>query len=54
MKLESLVTVNQNVTVNMFLGLVLTARQVMGVGGARSYLSQPSGADNQGETNNWD
>ncbi len=31
MKLELLVIVNQNVTVNMFLGLVLTARQGMGV-----------------------
>ncbi len=35
MKLESLVTVNQNVTVNTFLGLVLTARQVMRAGNTR-------------------
>ena len=31
MKLESLVIVNQNVTVNTFPGLVLTARHTMGV-----------------------
>ena len=35
MKLESLVIVNQNVTVNTFSGLVLTARQVKGVGSTR-------------------
>ena len=32
MKLESLVIVNQNVTVNTFPGLVHTARHTMGVG----------------------
>jgi hypothetical protein len=32
MKLESLVIVNQNVTVNTFPGLVHTARHVMEVG----------------------
>ena len=31
MKLESLVIVNQNVTVNLFLGLVHTARHATGV-----------------------
>ena len=36
MKLESLVIVNQNVTVNTFPGLVHTARHTMGVGYARS------------------
>ena len=36
MKLESLVIVNQNVTVNTFPGLVHTARQTRGVGNARS------------------
>ena len=36
MKSESLVIVNQNVTVNTFPSLVLTARQVRGVGSARS------------------
>ena len=32
MKMESLVIANQNVAVNMFLGLVHTARQTMGIG----------------------
>ncbi len=35
MKLESLVIVNQNVTVNTFPGLVHTARHTMEVGGAQ-------------------
>ena len=36
MKLESLVIVDQHVTVNTFPSLVLTARQLKGVGSARS------------------
>jgi hypothetical protein len=36
MKLESLVIVDQNATVNTFPGLVHTARQAMEAGGARS------------------
>ena len=36
MKLESLVIVNQNVTVNTFPGLVHTARHTMGAGNAQS------------------
>ena len=36
MKLESLVIVDQNATVNTFPGLVHTARHTMGVGNARS------------------
>ena len=36
MKLESLVIVDQNATVNTFSGLVHTARHVMGVGCTRS------------------
>ncbi len=36
MKLESLVIANQNVAVNVSLGLVLTAHQRMEAGGARS------------------
>ncbi len=36
MKSESLVIVNQNVTVNTFPGLVHTARHTMGVGCSRS------------------
>ena len=35
MKLESLVIANQNVAVNLYLGLVHTARHVPGVGLAR-------------------
>ena len=35
MKLESLVIVDQNATVNTFSGLVLTARHIKGVGNAR-------------------
>ena len=50
MKLELLVIVNQNVTVNVFLGLVLTARH--GMGG--SNIGSPS--DNMGvhgRTTDW-
>ena len=36
MKLESLVIVDQHATVNTFSSLVLTARQLKGVGGTRS------------------
>ena len=36
MKLESLVIVNQNVTVNTFPGVVHTGRHAMGVGNTRS------------------
>ncbi len=36
MKLESLVIVDQNATVNTFPGLVHTARHTMGAGSARS------------------
>jgi hypothetical protein len=38
MKLELLVIVDQNATVNTFPGLVHTARQAMEVGGTRSRL----------------
>ena len=37
MKLESLVIVNQNVTVNTFPGIVHTARHAMGIGNTRSW-----------------
>ena len=53
MKLESLVIVNQNVTVNTFPGLVHTASHTMGVGGARSRLANLLEAVVEGETNNW-
>ena len=39
MKLESLVIVDQNATVNTFPGLVHTARQVMGVGSTRHWCA---------------
>ena len=41
MKLESLVIVNQNVTVNTFPGVVHTARHIMEAGRTRSVWSQP-------------
>ena len=43
MKLESLVIAGQHTAVNVFLSLVHTARQVMGVGSTRSPFSQPQG-----------
>ncbi len=43
MKLESLVVVDQNATVNTFPGLVHTARHTMGVGCTRSRWANPSG-----------
>ena len=42
-KSESLVIVNQNVTVNTFPGLVHTARHTMGVGSTRRRCANPSG-----------
>ncbi len=43
MKLESLVIVDQNATVNTFPGLVHTARHTMIVGCTRSRWANPSG-----------
>ncbi len=43
MKLESLVIVDQNATVNTFPGLVHTARHTMRVGRTRSRWANPSG-----------
>ncbi len=43
MKLESLVIVDQNATVNTFPGLVHTARRTMRVGCTRSRWANPSG-----------
>ncbi len=43
MKLESLVIVDQNATVNTFPGLVRTARHTMRVGCTRSRWANPSG-----------
>jgi len=43
MKLESLVIVDKNATVNTFTGLVHTARQAMGVGFTRKQFVNPQG-----------
>ena len=55
MKSESLVIVNQNVTVNTFPGLVHTARHVTKVGNTRSRWPNPlwEGAV-EGGTGDWD
>ena len=50
MKLESLVTVNQNVAVNTFPGLVLTARHAKGAGNTQIPPKGGEGrAGNRGE-----
>ena len=53
MKLELLVIVNQNVTVNAFPGLVHTARHTMGVGGTRSQRTNRKEEAAEGEINDW-
>ena len=53
MKLELLVIADQNAAVNAFPGLVHTARHTMGVGGARSRLSNRKEEVVEGETNDW-
>ena len=53
MKLESLVIVNQNVTVNTFPGLVHTARHTMGVSNARSQGANRKEGAAEGGTDNW-
>ena len=53
MKLELLVIVNQNVTVNAFPGLVHTARHTMGVGGTRSQRTNRKEVAAEGEINDW-
>ena len=53
MKLESLVIVNQNVTVNTFSSLVLTARHTIRVYNTRSrWLNRKEGAA-EGGADNW-
>ena len=53
MKLELLVIVNQNVTVNTFPGLVHTARHTMGAGNTRSqYPNRKEGAA-EGRIGDW-
>ncbi len=51
MKLELLVIVDQNATVNAFPGLVHTARHTMEVGGTRSQLSNRKEEAAEGEIN---
>ena len=53
MKSELLVIADQNAAVNAFPGLVHTARHTMGVGGARSQLSNRKGEAAEGETDDW-
>ncbi len=51
MKLELLVIVDQNATVNAFPGLVHTARHTMEVGGTRSQLFNREEEAAEGEIN---
>ena len=53
MKLESLVIVDQNATVNTFPGLVHTARQVMGVGSTRRRGADRKEAADHGGISDW-
>ncbi len=53
MKLESLVIVDQNATVNTFPGLVHTARHTMGVGFTRRCCANRKEADNHGRVSDW-
>ena len=53
MKLELLVIVDQNATVNAFPGLVHTARHTTEVGGARSRIANLLEASGEGEINYW-
>ena len=53
MKLESLVMVDQNATVNTFPGLVHTARHITKVGCTRSLLANRKEAAAQGMTHDW-
>ena len=53
MKSESLVIADQHAAVNMFPGLVHTARQVMEAGSTRSRYSNPREECAEGKTGNW-
>jgi hypothetical protein len=53
MKLESLVIVDQNATVNTFPGLVHTARHTMGVGFTRRCCANRKEAGNHGRVSDW-
>src|SRR3990167_6342145 len=52
-KSESLVIVDQNVTVNTFPGLVHTARHTMGAGSARSSYPNRKEGDYHGRVRDW-
>ena len=53
MKLESLVIVDQNATVNTFPGLVHTARHTMGVGFTRRRCANLLEAAGHGKVSDW-
>ncbi len=53
MKLESLVIVDQNATVNTFPGLVHTARHTMGVGSTLRRCANRKGAAGHGRFSDW-
>jgi hypothetical protein len=54
MKPELLVTAGQHTAVNMFPGLVHTARQVTKVGNTRSQCANRKGAAVEGRVGDWD
>ena len=53
MKVELLVIVDQNATVNTFPGLVHTARHTMGVGSTRRRFANRKGAGDHGRVSDW-
>ena len=53
MKLESLVIVDQNATVNTFPGLVHTARHTLGVGSTLRQCVNRKGTAGHGRINDW-
>ena len=53
MKVESLVIVDQNATVNTFPGLVPTARHTMGVGSTRRRFLNRKERDDHGRVSDW-
>ena len=53
MKVESLVIVDQNATVNTFPGLVHTARHTMGVGFTRRRCANRKEAGDHGRVSDW-
>ena len=53
MKVESLVIVDQNATVNTFPGLVHTARHTMGVGSTRRRCADRKEAGDHGRVSDW-